>query len=334
MILFFLVANMLLRVILAVDDIRRVQIDSLPETVDDLKTLLKGKLNLTDNIIVQFSDPEFNNEFCNLTDISELPLERASLKIILKEQPSSPPSVSSLDTCGSEQPASGSSVESPSTSHTKHWPHPFMIPSFAYDVELKIRKGNEACAKDGSLLTVTPAMKSNILDRVGSTMFEFNKYPTAKQIEDVAKALVDKHPCLRDPGSSDGWQSWKFAFGFKMGNLRQKYRLAGCPELTVNQKRSSDSGNKTKKIKRAKRSEINFLPDVPQGQTPNSLEDERKTLIEEMQKVRKDWKMIDALMGSTFALRRKEIVDDEPPVSEVAERWPALLSERQVISVM
>ncbi len=97
---------------------------------------------------------------------------------------------------------------------------------------------------------------------------------------------------------------------------------------------TSRRGNKTKKIKRAKRSEINFLPDVPQGQTPNSLEDERKTLIEEIQKVRKDWKMIDALMGSTFALRRKEIVDDEPPVSEVAERWPALLSERQVIFTM
>lgn len=80
-----------------------------------------------------------------------------------------------------------------------------MIPSFAYDVELKIRKGNEAFAKDGSLLTVTPAMKSNILDRVGNTMYEYSRYPTAKQIEDVAKALVEKHPCLRDPGSSLGW---------------------------------------------------------------------------------------------------------------------------------
>lgn len=95
---------MLLRVILAVDDIRRVQIDSLPGTVDDLKTLLKGKLNLTGNIIVQFSDPEFNNEFCNLTDISELPSEKPSLKIILKEQPSSPPSVSSHFTLQSSHP--------------------------------------------------------------------------------------------------------------------------------------------------------------------------------------------------------------------------------------
>lgn len=119
-----------------------------------------------------------------------------------------------------------------------------------------------------------------------------------------------------------------------MGNLHQKYKIAGCTELTVNQKRSSDLGKGTRKMKKAKRSEINFLPDIPQGQTLNSLEDERITLIEEMQKKNRDWKVVDVLMGSTFALRRKEIVDGEPPVSEVADRWPALLSERQVIFVM
>ncbi|KAJ8349383.1 hypothetical protein SKAU_G00245130 [Synaphobranchus kaupii] len=65
-----------------------------------------------------------------------------------------------------------------------------------------------------------------------------------------------------------------------MGNLRQKYRIAGCPELTVNRKRSAGQG--TRKMKKAKRSKINFLPDFPQGRTPNSLEDERITLQDEI----------------------------------------------------
>ncbi|CAM4573158.1 unnamed protein product [Leuciscus chuanchicus] len=60
-------SSMLLHVILADDDIRRVQIESLPETVDELKTTLKSKLDLEGNIIIQFQDPEFNNELCNLT---------------------------------------------------------------------------------------------------------------------------------------------------------------------------------------------------------------------------------------------------------------------------
>lgn len=36
------------------------------------------------------------------------------------------------------------------------------------------------------------------------------------------------------------------------------------------------------------------------------------------------------MMYNTFSLRRKEIVEDEPLVAQVKERWPALFSERQV----
>lgn len=115
-----------------------------------------------------------------------------------------------------------------------------------------------------------------------------------------------------------------------MGNLRQKYRIAGCPELTVNQKRSNTSTG-SRKLKKAKRSEINFLPDIPEGKSPDCLESERTVLIEEMKKKKRDGKMMATLMESTFALRRKEIVEGEPPVSEVEDRWPALFSETQVI---
>ncbi|XP_059213846.1 sterile alpha motif domain-containing protein 3-like [Centropristis striata] len=318
---------MLLHVILADDDIRRVQIETLPETVDELKTALKSKLNLEGDIVIQFQDPEFNNELCNLADMSELPTERPRLKVLLKAPPLTPPYVASLDT--SSDTASMSSACSLTSPRAKQWPDYFIIPTFTYDVELKLRKGNEAYKKDGSLLTVTAAMKRDILDRVGSAMYEYNAYPTSKQIEDVAKALVEKHPCLREPGSSHGWYCWKFSLTFKMGNLRQKYRIAGCPELAINQKRSSTStGNR--KLKKARRSEINFLPDIPEGKSPDGLEIERIALIEEMKKKKRDGKMMDALMDSTFALRRKEIVDGEPPVSEIEDRWPALFSERQI----
>ncbi|KAJ8014671.1 hypothetical protein DPEC_G00018080 [Dallia pectoralis] len=33
-------------------------------------------------------------------------------------------------------------------------------------------------------------------------------------------------------------------------------------------------------------------------------------------------------------MRRKEIVDEEPPLTEVADRWPALFSERQITEFM
>ncbi|MED6242018.1 hypothetical protein ATANTOWER_031978 [Ataeniobius toweri] len=36
-------------------------------------------------------------------------------------------------------------------------------------------------------------------------------------------------------------------------------------------------------------------------------------------------------MSGTFALRRKEIVEEEPPVVEMKDRWPALFTERQIV---
>lgn len=38
-------------------------------------------------------------------------------------------------------------------------------------------------------------------------------------------------------------------------------------------------------------------------------------------------------MGNTFPLRRKEIVEDEPLVAQVMERWPALFREQEVKGV-
>uniref|UniRef100_A0A1A7ZL63 Uncharacterized protein n=1 Tax=Nothobranchius furzeri TaxID=105023 RepID=A0A1A7ZL63_NOTFU len=180
---------MLLHVVLADDNIQRVRIERLPEKVDDLKILLKTCLNLEDEIVIQFQDEEFGD--CTVD-------------------------TGSLDT---------SSQSSGKTSgRSKPWLNLFIIPTFSYDIELKLRKGNDTYQKDGSLLHLTSDIKTDILNK--------------KQIEDVAKALVEKHPCLKEPGSKEGFYCWKFSLGFKMGNLRQKYCIAGCPELAVNRKRS------------------------------------------------------------------------------------------------
>ncbi|XP_016088578.1 sterile alpha motif domain-containing protein 3-like isoform X2 [Sinocyclocheilus grahami] len=319
---------MLFHVILADDDIRRVQIESLPETVDELMTILQNRLDLEGDIVVQFKDPEFN-ELCNLTEMSDLPTERPRLKVIVKEPPNMPTSAALLDGSCSETAAgtSASSACPPSTSRYRHWPDPFIIPTFSYYVELKLKKGNETYKRNGSLLTVNSAMKRDILDKVASAMYEYNAYPTTKQIEDVAQVLIEKHPCLREPGSTHGWYCWKFSLAFKMGNLRQKYRIAGCPELTINHKRSTGT-SLGKKMKKAKRSELNFLPDFPDGKSSDCLEGERLTLMEEIKKKKRDRKIIDSLMESTFALRRKEIVHGEPLVSEIKDRWPALFLKK------
>lgn len=75
-VLLFKIVAMLLRIILSENDIRRMNIGDLPETVDDFSSIIKDKLGLEGTLVVQYQDPEFDNELCNLSSMSELPKEK------------------------------------------------------------------------------------------------------------------------------------------------------------------------------------------------------------------------------------------------------------------
>ncbi|MEQ2266065.1 hypothetical protein XENORESO_017447 [Xenotaenia resolanae] len=291
---------MLLRVILSDSDIRKITVDQLPDTVEDFSKFLRTKLGVDGELVVQYQDPEFDMGLCNLTSMSALPQDKATLKVHSKSE--SYHTDSTLDTANLS-----SCEESPSTSQPRQLPlpFPFPIPTFAYDVELRLRAANESFNNNGNIYEPPKEMKSDMLDKLAQAIFAYTPYPTREEIEAVAQAHVIKHPCLKDPGSVFGWYSWKFSLKFKVQNFRQKLRQSGCPELSVN-KRSSSPLN-SKRIKRAKKSEANFLPGFPDGKSENDLEVERTTL-------------------------RKEIVKDEPLVAQVQERWPALFFVPQIES--
>ncbi|XP_048110323.1 uncharacterized protein LOC125301684 [Alosa alosa] len=305
----------------------------LPSSLQSLKEILQDQLQLNKGFILQFEDPEFGNELCNLTAISELPPEKATLKVIYEASPDpdgsdvpdpdgSDVSLSSLDTASPP-----SSCSSPGTSRrVSAWPTPFPIPTFAYDVELRLQKGNDAYKEKGILLEATRDMKSDILDKIAQAVFEITAYPEPKERESIAIALDNKHPCLCEPGSGNGWNGWNISIAFKIGNYRQKLRNAGCEEVKVNERR----GNHGRPFKKARRAEVNFLPNHPAGQSEDSLEKDRDSITIEMEKRNPNMTFVSGAMDRTFSLRRKEIVEQEPHVVLVKNRWPALFLEYQV----
>lgn len=70
---------MLVRVIFTEADIRIVELTT--NTVDHLIRSLKDVLQINYDFSLQFKDPNFDSELCNLTEISELTV-RPTLKII------------------------------------------------------------------------------------------------------------------------------------------------------------------------------------------------------------------------------------------------------------
>ncbi|XP_062416872.1 uncharacterized protein LOC119214549 [Pungitius pungitius] len=322
---------MLLRVIISAQDIRKLRLDSVPDSVHSLKLVLKNKLQLRSPFDLQYEDEDFK-DFCNLTCVDDLPKDKVTLQVVFCPVSSD----SSLDTLGSAVPsspaASSSAHSSPTTSsslssqtegfagqRSQHWPTHFPIPTFSYDVEL--RQGNGAFKESGALLSISKDMKSQILLKLAETIYSFMTYPTLEHYGCVAKALVEKHPCLTEPGSTSGWYGWKHSIKFKMGNYRQKLKAVSCREMEVNSEKrgAGDTRGKRNKVKKPRRSETNFLPDLPQGRDSRSLEEDREKMVQEMRKTTPNLAYIDNAMNATYALRRQEIVEEEPPVAEMSQ---------------
>lgn len=322
----------LIRVIVTDCDIRRISLDQKPCNLESLLENLKVKLALPYDFNLQFEDPLFNNALCNLTDVSELP-DLATLKIISLESFSSVSSILSSPSTP-DTDILYTSEEKSQLMRPGPWPSAFDIPEFSVDVNFRLRQGDLAYMKDGTRMDVSRDMKHVILETLAETMYKYTAYPTEEHCKEVASALIAKHPCLKEAGSPTGYCGWKNSIKFKMGNFRTKMRRSGMADVTVNgSKRARDfpeGAPSHSNIKRPKRSETNFLPNFPDGENADTLECIRRQLESEAKKRLPDSVNVKTMMDQTFSLRRKEIVEEQPPVKRMMERWPALFTESQV----
>lgn len=279
----------------------KVQLTKTPESVEQLEDELREKLELEGEFSIQYEDPDFGNALCNLMGIAELPAERAVLHILWNNDktPSSPQtpshvsSISSLDRASISSQASSHSASSFILTYMRNisqWPDPFPIPSFSYDVKLKLRKGNDVHKKTGTGLSVTRDLKMEILDKLAKEIFALKAYPEKYEIESVASELVSKHPCLREPGSGSGYDSWTTSIKYKLGNYRSKLRQAGSNEVSVNRRRGrEEDGNEGRySLKKPKQGEANYVPEHPENYDDETLEDQRCVLVDAMKKKGKD----------------------------------------------
>lgn len=328
---------MILRVILTEADIRKVTLTSKPCSVEDLINCLRNTLGLNYNFTLQFRDPFFDHEFCNVTALEELP-EKPTVKIIpvLELVSVAEDEMQSSSEISSNAPSTADTVlisESPQKKKMP-WPDIFLIPKFSVDVEFRLRQANLIYLKDGTHLKMTKELKHDILQKLAETIYSFKAYPSADDLKGVAKALVNTHPCLQEPGSPSGHCGWTNSLKDKMGNYRSKMRSLGHTDVTVNAGKrgrySTSSDPPNKNIKKPRKGEVNYLPNLPSGHDTSSLELLRQQLADETKKKKPDATFINQNMDVTLSLRRQEVVINKPPVSQILQRWPALFTESQV----
>ncbi len=95
-----------------------------------------------------------------------------------------------------------------------------------------------------------------------------------------------------------------------MGNYCSKLCQAGCVDVAVNQKKRKGQAPQ-RNLKKPKWCEVSFLPNFPDGEDETSMQSKGKELVEEMKKCRPAAASIFKNMDSTYAWRRKELVNLE-----------------------
>lgn len=317
-------------------DIRKLVLPAgIPSSLTELFRAIREFCDIPGSFSVLSQDVVFSGRFLPLTSIGDVK-DKSTLKVVpvkpvvLRLRPVKEMTVSAHS---SPDAAVLSSADegTPSSRRSKPWPATFEIPTFSFDVEQQLQAGNRAFLKDGALLN-SPSVISSILEKLAEVVFGYTAYPTGIQILMVVRALIQKFPCLREPGSFNGLHRWQQRMTWKMGNYRAKLRgCLACPELEVNslkRQRSTERGSNTG-IKKAKKAEVNYLPPLPAGDTEASLEKERVDMLREVKKENNE-RIISKKMERSFSIRRQEVVKQCPAIQDFRERWPALFSEAQV----
>lgn len=324
-----------LRVILNPDDTRKLILpEGIPETMEQLMNEVRKVCGLNGNFRLQYQDKDFGDALVNLTSTAELD-DLATIKVIPVADDGSQEIL--LTFCNdflSTQSDDTELLSTPSSSastRTQMWPREFPIPVFSYDTELQLEKGNSAYRSNMTRLTLRPKAMSDILEKVAEEIYKYKGYPDDSDFSNVAEALIKKHPCLSEPGSYNGCYGWKQRLKTKMGNYRTQLKRSGCAEFLANSLKSKalEDALPAKKVKRPRRGEANHIPDIPTGETPDNLENERLSLLSEVKR-RNNRTVIKEKMEKTFSLRRHEVVEKETEVKELKERWPALFTVDEV----
>lgn len=258
-----------LRIILGEQNSQKVILQhGIPTSVSDLSKEIEKQCNVQGNFRLQFMDPDFDNEFMNLMSTSEIQ-DKSTLKVVLltSDRDNSPTpqldtsqsrstcsspalSLSSCDTMILSSPSTSASSDcvasaSPEPSSrikSSAWPAVFTVPRFAYDAELKLDQGNAAFKTHGTFLSPDPKLKMAIFDGLAEEIVRYKVYPTNTEYSQVAEALIEKHPCLKERGSANGYSGWKASVKYKLANYRTKLRNIGCAEVTVNSLKHKPAG--------------------------------------------------------------------------------------------
>lgn len=91
-----------------------------------------------------------------------------------------------------------------------------------------------------------------------------------------------------------------------------------------------ESPLRNKGIKKARKGEVNYSPEFPDGETLETLRAHKQLLLDESCKREPNKAVLTQKMAITFALRRWEIITRPTTLEVFMSEWPVLFSPEMV----
>ncbi|XP_064463679.1 uncharacterized protein LOC135374673 [Ornithodoros turicata] len=188
----------------------------------------------------------------------------------------------------------------------------FRLPPVPFDIKVDISN-----TKFGE---VPFRVKSRIVAWITTHLRTIHLYP-GKLYVSAAKALVHEYPVLRD-AIGTGYDSWKVAFQYKMGNVRKT--LDTVP--AVQEAREKFGHKRSLQGEAHMKRQCRLIPDAAgmNGEDQESVAAHIAFMKTEMKRRVPDVAKLSDSMSKTRSARRNWIHESSPTTAEVLERYPAL----------
>lgn len=297
-------------------------------TLESLRTLIKktfpDTLQETDSHL-KYWDQDVD-EFLDLEDITDI-YDKCKIQVISDWSPGAQGADPSLETPSKTGHSTNPAVPDSSCTaqwRQRAWPARYELPIARFSMRLteSLRKREPLNFKN----------KQELINVLGDDIYKITPYPTGKQLNEVACLLVTVYTHLREVLGS-GHDAWKQTFENKMKKLRQD--MKDTAEVKRNAATKRGKNNKLvgpgRKASRAQKGEINWAPDVAEGEDETSLEHHANFLSKEMKKPHhlRNSAKIKAAMDATYPLRRA-FINDGPPLCDIKDRFPALFTTSEI----
>ncbi|XP_077498713.1 uncharacterized protein LOC144109797 [Amblyomma americanum] len=174
---------------------------------------------------------------------------------------------------------------------------------------------------------VSSRTKNRIVSWITAHLLTIDWYP-GKFYEPAAKALVLKYPVLRDTIGT-GYDSWRVAFKYKMGNIRKS--VDNDPNVEEARKKFGRKGNfqdksGLKKQCRVPRDTLETTVEEVDGVVAAHVD----FMAKEMKRCNPDIQKLKVSMQTTLPSRRKWIKINSPSTEELLDKYPALTLREMV----